>query len=265
MPLPPIFVINLARSPDRWARVTAQLANRGLGCVRIEAVDATLLTADELLAASPSPLNRTLYHKELTPGEIACYLSHRRAWQEIVARGLGGAVVLEDDVLLGRDFTAALAELERIPLAWDVIKLGSRSTKPLAARTSAGRFSLCAYRKVPISAFAQAVSRAGAEKLLNARPAFGRPVDVDLQFPWETGVEVLGLEPYPVTFDSACGSEITGAGTRRAPPSRRLTFLAQRLAFLIRNARHTHRRYGWQAVRRELPPVGPAALNSAAP
>lgn len=262
MPSSSIFVINLARSPNRWARVTAQLANCGLGCIRIEAVDATLLTPEELSAASPPALNRALYHKELTPGEIACYLSHRRAWQEIVARGLGGAIVLEDDVLLGRDFTTALAELERIPLDWDVIKLGSLSTKPLAARTSATRFSLCAYRKVPISAFAQAVSRAGAEKLLNARRAFGRPVDVDLQFPWETGVEVLGLEPYPVTVDSACGSEI---GTRRLHPSRRLAFFAQRLAFLLRNARHTRRHYGSQAMRRELPPVGPVAFNSDAP
>jgi len=42
--------------------------------------------------------------RRLSDGEYACALSHQRAYEEIIRRGLPGAVILEDDVSVGEKF-----------------------------------------------------------------------------------------------------------------------------------------------------------------
>ena len=227
-----VLVINLDHSTARLAETRRQLEQLGLPFHRIPAVDGLALSAPERSRCYDPGLNRLQFHKSLSDGEIGCYLSHLRAWQWIVDHDLDYALILEDDVACGPELIAALDCLEQLPPGWDLIKLGSFSRKPILATTSVDSFQLCRYLKPPISAFAQVVSRRAAEQLLRTRVPFGRPIDVDLQHPWETGLEVLGLEPYPVSFRPDVPSDIDRTKHRHRAASRRFACLWQRAAFL---------------------------------
>lgn len=242
----PVLVINLDRSAGRLDRIRSRLAGLGLPFHRLPAVDGNTLSDSAHNFHYSAELNRRCYHKPLVPGEIGCYLSHLRAWQWMLDHPCKGAVILEDDVILGDNFPEALDLLPRIGEPWDVIKLGSLSAKPVLHATPLGPFSLRRYRKTPISAFAQAVSRRGAEKLLRTRAAFGRPVDVDLQHVWENGLEVLGLEPHPVTVRPGEDSEICRSLQRKKVRCNRLAFFRQRLQFAAHQWRHNLGWYGWR-------------------
>lgn len=213
---------------------------------RLAATDARTLPDAERDRYYNAALNRIAYHKPLLPGEIACYISHLRAWQLILERDWDYAVILEDDVQLTARFSGALAQLTHLPLDWDVIKLGSSSTKRIIAQTTlpAG-FSLCAYSKVPICNHAQAVSRRGAAKLLASSIPFARPVDVDLQHPWETGIDVYGLEPFCTYVTDAAPSDIWGSLVRNTRPKRHWRSLVNRMRFAALALIYNSKRHGF--------------------
>lgn len=101
--LPPIFVLNLDRSVDRWARSQASMEKAGLDVIRLSAVDGRKLSREELDAQSTK---LALY---LQPrGVIGCYLSHRKFWQMAVDDNLQYAIIMEDDVRLVDDFKEKL-------------------------------------------------------------------------------------------------------------------------------------------------------------
>ncbi len=240
----PLLLINLDRSPERLAAMRQQLAGFGLAFERLPATDGAQTPPAVLAEYYSEMLNRRQYHKRLTPGEIACYISHLRAWRLIVERNWAYAVVLEDDLELQPAFPAALAALASLPPGWDLVKLASGRPKPVVSQLPLSPFALVDYYKAPVLTGAQAVSRAAAEKLLRTRIPFGRPADVDLQFPWETGIRVQGLEPYTVSARADVPSTINSVAPRQSVPSRTTAFLRQRLTFNLRLLRESLRTHG---------------------
>ena len=94
---PAIFYINLDARTDRRQHIEGELHRLGLRAERMAAV-----TTDEARQAGPT---------SMTMPELACSLSHRAIWQQIVERGLPGALVLEDDAVLSGDLPVALKAL----------------------------------------------------------------------------------------------------------------------------------------------------------
>lgn len=243
MPVP-IILINLDRSPERLAAMRGQLGELGLTAERLAGTDGAQLDAGTRSRYYCEALNHQVYHKRLTAGEIGCYISHLRAWQLIVERGWQHALVLEDDLLLRPEFPAAVAAVADLPAGWEVVKLNGGRTKPVTRKTPLSPFELVDYYKAPVFTSAQAVSRTAAEKLLKTRIPFGRPADVDLQFPWETGVRVQGLEPYPVVARADVPSTINHVASRKAVPTDRLAFFRQRAALNFRLLGESLQLYG---------------------
>jgi len=241
----PVLAINLARSSRRVIHLQAEMDAAGLPLQRLIATDGATMPDAMRARHYSDTLNRQSYHKPLLNGEIGCYISHLRAWQWLLDSGFEHAIILEDDVTLGATFCDALSALSRLPMAWDIIKLGSLSPKPVLDSVNLGQFSLRRYRKTPISAFAQAISRRGAEKLLRTRTNFGRPVDVDIQYCWEAGLEIYGLEPYPVRIRQDVPSDISRIAERDIIRRRRITFLRQRLQFVFRQIQANRNWSGW--------------------
>jgi glycosyl transferase family 25 len=62
---------------------------------------------------------------------------------------------------------------------------------------------------------ATAISKAAAQRLLDATNKFGRPVDTDIQHFWEKGIKVLSLMPYPIAQDMAFESTISAKKVTR--------------------------------------------------
>lgn len=247
VPAPPVLVINLDDETERFRSISSQLARLGIACRRIAAVDGSRLSKAEREAAYSPALNARSYYKELSAGEIGAYLSHIEAWRTIVDQGLAHAVVLEDDAVVDASFAELGGLLARLR-GWDYLKLtGPRGDKRIRhAIPLGGRHRLVYYDKVPTGAYAQVVSRKGARRLLASSRPFGRPVDVDLQHPWEQDIHVLGIEPAMVGHDPAFSSGIT-ARAEGGGRLRRSSFL-RRLRFRLR--------YEWRAHTRARPPLG---------
>ncbi len=93
------YVINLARSVDRRAHITAELRNSGLDYEIITAVDGRDLDLHDSTIIDPSLLTRSSF----PAGTAGCALSHLRAYQKIITDGLDEALILEDDVTLPAD------------------------------------------------------------------------------------------------------------------------------------------------------------------
>ena len=88
---------------------------------------------------------------------------------------------------------------------------------------TSGEFELVRWNKPPTGTQAYAISRSGAEEFLRRRSVFFRPIDVDLQFTWETGIDVVGLEPQLCKISDA---ESTIGGRKLKPhyPAARLIY-----------------------------------------
>jgi glycosyl transferase family 25 len=94
-----VFVINLDRSLDRRAHITAELRKTGLDYEIITAVDGRDLNLHD-----STIIDSSLMAKNSFPaGTAGCALSHLRTYQKIIADGLDEALILEDDVTLPAD------------------------------------------------------------------------------------------------------------------------------------------------------------------
>ena len=120
----PVFYINLASRPDRREFMEKQFVALGIKAERVEAVVGEQVPAD-LLAIHASP------HQpwRLTAAELACGLSHHKAWSLIAERQVSAAVVLEDDVELSPELLAFLDPLQLGQPAPDLIKLETWRSK----------------------------------------------------------------------------------------------------------------------------------------
>lgn len=167
-------------------------------------------------------LNHSQYHQPLCEGEIACYASHIAVWRRLLRSGASCAAVLEDDIEVGDELPELLSAIADLQGHWDLIKLiGRRVEKVTDSQPLCEGASLVRYQRVPSLTGAYVLHRRGAEKLLAHRMPFGRPVDVDLRYWWECGLNVLGVQPYPVReASSALESSIVGRQLERSPTMR---------------------------------------------
>ena len=93
------YVINLARSPERRAHITAELEKSGIDYEVVEGIDGRDLDLHDPRTIDPSVLNSSWFR----PGVAGCALSHLRVHQKMLADGLDQALVLEDDITVPAD------------------------------------------------------------------------------------------------------------------------------------------------------------------
>jgi len=201
-----VFVINLATATDRLAHMDRQLDGR---FERIEAVRGTAIP--EHLAANFSQSG------PLLPGELGCYASHLVTAETILARGLPYALVLEDDVDLERDLRQIAADaVAKIDGDWDILSLSGAKQHPHCrlATLGEGSHSLVRYLHFPKTTAAYVISASGCRKLLAERKRT-RPVDVDIRYGWEMGIEGYGVYPAPAWQENRFESSIPKSKTQR--------------------------------------------------
>ncbi|BBN83372.1 hypothetical protein PA25_33570 [Pseudoalteromonas sp. A25] len=216
---PPIYLINLDQSTDRLDKSSARLKEQGLTFERISGVYGKTLSDIDLIKNYQPMLNKQLFYRPLSKGEIGCYMSHRKAWQAIVDNKHPYAIVMEDDFRLVGDLSDVFATIECLPVDWQLLKLAAyeNRTRPIAFSHSVNeKFELVVHKKAMTGCCAQAISYEGAKTLLAATEQFARPVDTDLQHVWETKVAVYSLMPYYIEQDLGFDSDISAAsGTKK--------------------------------------------------
>jgi len=218
-----MFVINLDRSPKRFALMHAQARVLGLRFERVPGVDGTEALPDWAVAQFLNQSGQS--HTGLSKGEVGCYASHLLVMSKIVERGLEAAIILEDDAVLDDSFARLVERASRaVPDPWDCIHLSTRFKRPAfpIADLGSGR-SLVRYMRQPINSTAYMISLAGAAKLAAPRPRT-RPFDVEFRQPWLSGLEMFGISPALVrphehlasTIDADWKTHPSKANRRRA-------------------------------------------------
>ncbi|HWG06080.1 MAG TPA: glycosyltransferase family 25 protein, partial [Beijerinckiaceae bacterium] len=159
------YVINLERSPERRAWMEAELARAGVDGIFVRAVDGRRF-------------GERCPQSSLSKAETALALSHRKAWRIFLASGAEHAVVLEDDVHLGRDFKPILA-LDWKRWEFDAVKLETLFHKAWHSRrgVAAGARKLHRLGAEHLASAGYLISRAGARKMLAVTRPVVEPVD----------------------------------------------------------------------------------------
>lgn len=110
-----IFVINLARRPERWEKWIQQAQKWGVPKYqRFNAIDG--------LTLEMTPEIESLFRnrKELiSPGAIGCALSHMFLWLKLIESQLPYIVIFEDDAQFSSHF-----KIPDLPIGWDMFYLG---------------------------------------------------------------------------------------------------------------------------------------------
>ena len=217
MSLPPTFVINLDKSPERMANISERLNELEIPFERISGVYGAELSQDEILNSYDLELNLKSYRRELPCGEIGCYLSHIKAWKIIVERQLSCALILEDDILIDSEIRQFIQQLGKSTGDFDIVKLYCSKLKPkiISSEPIGPNHRLCRFQKVLSGNQGQLITLNGAKKLLATYQKFGRPVDVDIHHWWEPGINVLGVFPSVVKIIENAQSDIDSQITRK--------------------------------------------------
>lgn len=216
------YLINLDDSKDRLNKSSKRLEAQGIEFQRVSGIRGASLSKEELLENYSPTLNRKEYYYPLSPSQIGCYMSHRKAWRKIAEGDDDFGVVLEDDFVLTGDLTKAVKTIEMLDIKWDLIKLSAYANRPRPVAFShpiSNDFDLAVHKKPMSGGAATAITKHAAKKLLEATEKFGRPCDTDLQYFWDKDIEILSLLPYPVAQDLEYESTIS---TSRSKEERRV-------------------------------------------
>jgi len=234
----PVYVINLARSRDRWERLQKSADAFSLDLRRVEAVEGKLLQPDELGNFDDAGFRRC-HGKIAMPAEIGCYFSHIRALEVIAAAPEPFAVLVEDDVLFTPAFQPFVDKTTKIS-GWDAIKLVNHRTaafRPFRQVDDEFAIGRCLHGPLGSSA-AYIVTRKGAAKLLAAIRPMRVPYDVALERGWAGNYEIFTTDKPVVEFSDVAVSTIalgrSAYAKKRLPPYKRLTTLLFRAADYIR-------------------------------
>ena len=153
------YVINLARSKDRRAHITAELQRAGLDYEVISAVDGRTLDLSGSTLIDPSLASRC----EFPAGTVGCALSHFHVYQKILEDGRDRALVLEDDVILPADLRDLVDEVADHVTGAEVVLLNYSSYPPGPLRMSLeGSVDLGLSRLLALPIHARQVVNAGA-------------------------------------------------------------------------------------------------------
>jgi GR25 family glycosyltransferase involved in LPS biosynthesis len=118
----PIFVISLARATARREHIRSLFARYSLDYTLVDAVDKLTLPQTVIDGIWDNNVAKMALHgRKLTVGEIACTMSHIKAWSMIQGMGLDYAFTMEDDVRFDERFVKVISSELSVPDDCDVI------------------------------------------------------------------------------------------------------------------------------------------------
>ena len=155
---------------------------------------------------------RLCYGKDLAPGELGCFLSHRAVLEKIVKHKISISLIFEDDVTLQKDFKIVIENLINCPYPWEAVRfLGKPKIAKLMQRKIIKiykNFYLTRLATSPGGAYAYVITYLGAKKLLKSMNNISCPIDTIMGLPWRSGLEVLTIQPAVSSWDKSFESAI---------------------------------------------------------
>jgi glycosyl transferase family 25 len=186
------FVINLDRSPERWAFMERHCRARGFDVQRVPAVDGRAMPRAEV----ERRLIRGEGARRISVDEVACFESHKKAWRELIRSGAPWGLVLEDDVYLGLEAASVCVAFTSSAPA-GIVKLNAYSRPIYVVETplwQGGGYKLLAPAQKTIDGSAYLMTREGATAALERFERYSEELDLALFDP-ETGIGVAQVAP----------------------------------------------------------------------
>lgn len=185
-----IYLINLDGSDTRLLSAQQQLQQAGLDFIRVSAVDGRNKNFDDFECVNPSRMWSYL-GRELSGGEVGCYLSHVECVKRFLDTDADIGIVLEDDIRIKfpEFITILLSAVGRIQSDWHVINFGNQKNKiftPVEKFDIHGRsYKLVKAHYFPMTTTGVCWSRQGAKAFMEVAFPVYASVDRYLRH-WQT-------------------------------------------------------------------------------
>lgn len=189
------FIIHLTCAADRKPQVEKLIRELPVKTEVIDAVDSRTLSDETVKGVYRRKLHAPRYPFALSKNEIACFLSHRKAWQAIVDQGLDAGFVIEDDIALTDVFHAAFHAVTGHFEPGSFVRFTFRDREQGREVFRNDQLRIIIPNPIGLGMVAQLVSFDAAKKLLAATEQFDRPVDTTIQMRWVTGLQPLAVIP----------------------------------------------------------------------
>lgn len=176
--------------------------------------------AEEPLSYSES-LSRRRFGRPLSKGEVGCYVSHYKLWEELLTSPADQMIVLEDDVIVDWNALKAIAEFDCGVAGIDVLRLFA--THPFRFVPAMYRFLSEHHHIVRSKGFAfgtqgYLVTRRGAEAFLAGGTTIYEPVDWRISRYWDYRLPCYVIFPFPI-LERHATSTIGSAGRETTTPA----------------------------------------------
>ena len=227
------YVINLDRSKKRMSEFSEAFNGTNLKVKRIAAVDGNLIN---IKSFADDNLCRKKMGRSIQPGEVGCFLSHKKALEIFLSTDLEYAIVFEDDAIPKDGFRDTIESL--------IEKFLENNKKTAAINLGAVDFKYssgvlpiknnivrCAHR-FPMLATGVLWTRSGAKKFLENASVVTMPYDNFLRFLFSGTNSVFSLQP-PIIHSSGIESDIEA----RNDSKRRSTQNRSKYYFFIKQRR----------------------------
>lgn len=200
-----ILVVSLESAAARREAFAARAAGTALAWRFFDACTAPApgMTIDEAAI-------RRHKGRPMSKGEIGCYASHFSIWQDMIARGVRQAIVLEDDTVVDWAYLEPLARTDLHAERIDYLRLyAKRPTWQRVVRRDFLQHSRAVVELVGLAYGTQgyAITLDGARRLAAHCRTVRRPIDDEMDRSWAHGLPNLALYPAPI-LEAAVVSDI---------------------------------------------------------
>lgn len=188
------LVINLDDSIERMESVAAKLSALNISFERVSAVNGRSLT-DMEFTNLVYPLDhfdsKVRFTRQLTRGEVGCFLSHIKCWQKLLASDEDWALIMEDDIQISDFAPRFMKSTDWIPNGIQMCQLSCLYRTQDALIDPFDKIELdLGYSLVrplfphPLGTQCYLISRDAASKALQLSKKLVAPVDNFLFSPW---------------------------------------------------------------------------------
>lgn len=237
------LVINLDRSPDRWTSVKNQLCKINSDAQRVPAVDGKALDPHFIEKIQPPLHKKWRFPRTLSPGEVGCYLSHIKCWEQLLSSNEKWALIIEDDILILNSAKPFFENANWIPPGIDLIQPfiffpQTVKIKKNSQHTVLDRSLVIQVKPSSVGTLAYFISRTAAEDALENSQRLFMPVDEFLfgsTSSWASRHPVWKLCP-AVAAPKGFNSTIQAPQNKDLPYSRLAKYSPLRSITRIRNS-----------------------------
>ena len=195
------YVINLDSSTKRLDEFNTAFNKTDLNIERISAIDGSLI---EIKAFSDDNLCKKQMGRGLQPGEVGCYLSHKKAIEQFLSTDAPYAIVFEDDAIPNEGFektvTTVIEKFLKHNTSTAAINLGAMDFKYSSkVLTINGNILRCTHR-FPMLATAVLWTRHGAKTFLENALPITMPYDNFLRYLFSGTNTAFSIQPPIIRF-----------------------------------------------------------------